>query len=200
MELSLFKDDPMHRFFKKVGLEKEGVTHKWYFALIIIVTGWLIPAILSALERHAVADTIIQSFFLDPNHPVEIVIIILLLFSEDYLDHYIKNAGVVLRNSGLVEDVKRVERAIRVVERMRTSIKGEVVCVVLGIIGMLTWAIPLWLRQINTWQVHFYDGIFTYTIAGWWVLFTFGPFAKYYWVDGFGRSSSGRPSLALFQK
>ena len=90
MELSLFKDDPMHRFFKKVRLEKEGVTHKWYFALIIIVAGWLIPAILSALEGHAVADTIIQSFFLDPNHPVEIVIIILLLFSEDYLDLYIR--------------------------------------------------------------------------------------------------------------
>lgn len=185
MDLSLFKNDPMHRFLDKVGLEKEGVASKWYFAFIIIVAGWLIPAILSALEGHAVADTIIQSFLYDPNHPVQVVIIIFLLFSEDYLDHYIKNAGVVLRNSGLVGDIDRLEGAIKRVERMRTSIEAEIVCVVMGIIFMLTWAIPLWLRQINTWQVHFYDGVFTYTVAGWWVLFTFGPFVQYYWVRWF---------------
>ena len=185
MELSLFKDDPMHRFLGKVGLEKKGVTRKWYFAFIIIAAGWIIPLILSALEGRAISDTIIQSFLYDINHPVQVLIIVFLLFSEDKLDHYIKNAGIVLRNSGLVDDIDKVEKAIGRVERMRTSIEAEIVCIVMGIIFMLTWAIPLWSRQINTWQVHFYGGIFSYTIAGWWVLLTFGPFVQYYWVRWF---------------
>ena len=184
-ELSLFKDDPMHRFLGKVGLEKNGVLHKWYFAFIIIAAGWLIPLILSALEGHAISDTIIQSFLYDPNQPVQVVIVIFLLLSEDKLDQYIKNAGFVLRNSGMVDNIDRVETAIRRAERMRTSIEAEIACIVVGIISMLTWAIPLWSRHINTWQVHFYDGIFTYTIAGWWTLLTFGPFVQYYWVRWF---------------
>jgi hypothetical protein len=104
------------------------------------------------------------------------------MFSEDYLDHYIKNAGVVLRHSGIVGDIDRVEMAIRLVERMRMSIKAEIICIVVGIICMSFWAIPLWSRQSETWQVHLYGGTFNYTIAGWWVLFTFGPFVQYYWV------------------
>jgi len=182
MELSLFKDDPLHRFLRRVGLEKGPTTRKGAFALVIFIFGWLIPIILAALEGHAIAETVIESFLYDPNQPVQVIIVIFLLFSEDKLDRYINNAGVVLRNSGLVGDVNALEKAIQQVHRLRTSTVAEIVCIIMGLIWMLSWAIPLWYRHVDTWQVHAYDGFFTYTITGWWTLFTFGPFVQYYCV------------------
>ena len=182
MELSLFKDDPLHRFYRKVGLEKDEITHKGYIALIVFAAGWIIPLILSAIEGHASLRISKESFSCDVNHPVEVFVIIFLVFVEDYFDHYIKNAGLVLRNSGLISNTNILDEAIQKVSRWRTSIIPEVGLIFLGITLPLLWEIPMFERNAHTWQTQTYGEIFTFTAAGWWVALTFGPFVQYFWV------------------
>jgi hypothetical protein len=182
IELSLFKDDPLHRFFRKVGLEKDGITHKGYLALIVFVAGWLIPLILSAIEGHAELRISKESFLCDINFPVQVFVIIFLIFVEDYFDHYIKNADLVLRNSGLIGETDTLEKAIRKVTHWRTSIVPEIGLIILGITIPLFWEIPMFGRNAETWQTHTYGGIFTFTASGWWIALTFGPLVHYCWV------------------